>query len=181
MRVDGTTSGKFENRTTKFERNSKSQTANADSDSESTKAWSLKHIHRLIVNSATYKQSSKVTPELTIAILTIDCSLAARVSASDAEIVRDIALAASGLLNPKIGGPSIFTPAPRFHFPTARELRAVSLARSEPGPRRYRRAIYTFRRRSTPYPMLQAFDTPNGDYSCVRRLRSNTPLQALAT
>jgi hypothetical protein len=49
------------------------------------------------------------------------------------------------------------------------------------GPDRYRRAIYTFRRRSTPYPFLQTFDTPNGDVSCVRRLRSNTPLQALMT
>ena len=49
------------------------------------------------------------------------------------------------------------------------------------GPDRYRRALYTFRRRSTPYPFLQTFDTPNGDFSCVRRLRSNTPLQALMT
>src|SRR5207253_4364943 len=49
------------------------------------------------------------------------------------------------------------------------------------GPDRYRRALYTFRRRSTPYPFLQTFDTPNGDSACVRRLRSNTPLQALMT
>jgi hypothetical protein len=52
--------------------------------------------------------------------------------------------------------------------------------KEETGPDRYRRAIYTFRRRSTPYPALQVFDAPNGDFSCVRRMRSNTPLQALA-
>ncbi len=52
---------------------------------------------------------------------------------------------------------------------------------AETGPDRYRRAIYTFRRRSLPYPVLQSFDAPNGDFSCVRRQRSNTPLQALAT
>ncbi|MDB6023325.1 MAG: Protein of unknown function (DUF1553)/Protein of unknown function (DUF1549)/Planctomycete, partial [Pedosphaera sp.] len=51
----------------------------------------------------------------------------------------------------------------------------------ETGPDRYRRAVYTFRFRSVPYPVLQTFDAPNGDFSCVRRLRSNTPLQALTT
>lgn len=98
----------------------------------------------------------------------------------DAEVVRDIALAASGLLNAKVGGPSVYSPAPEFLF-----LPPASYApfpwKEENGPGRYRRAIYTFRRRSTPYPMLQAFDAPNGDFSCVRRLRSNTPLQALMT
>jgi hypothetical protein len=92
--------------------------------------------------------------------------------------VRDIALAASGLLNPKVGGPSVFSPAPEYLF-----LPPASYApftwKEETGPDRYRRALYTFRRRSTPYPALQAFDVPNGDFACVRRLRSNTPLQAL--
>src|SRR4051812_26496931 len=53
--------------------------------------------------------------------------------------------------------------------------------KEETGPERYRRALYTFRRRSTPYPVLQVFDAPNGDFACVRRMRSNTPLQALAS
>jgi hypothetical protein len=92
--------------------------------------------------------------------------------------VRDIALSASGLLNSKIGGPSIFSPAPEFLFQPPASY-APFPWKEEAGPERYRRALYTFRRRSTPYPMLQVFDAPNGDFSCVRRMRSNTPLQAL--
>jgi hypothetical protein len=126
--------------------------------------WSQKHLHRLIVTSAVYRQSSRPTPEL----LARDPynRLLARGPRTrvDAELVRDIALAASGLLDPTVGGPSVCPPAPAF-------LAA--------GPERYRRALYTFRYRSVPYPMLQAFDAPNGDFACVRRTRSNTPLQAL--
>ena len=98
----------------------------------------------------------------------------------DAELVRDIALAASGLLDPKIGGPSVCPPAPAFLFqpPTSYGPKVWNEAT---GPERYRRAFYTFRYRSVPYPMLQAFDAPNGDFACVRRTRSNTPLQALTT
>ena len=144
------------------------------------RGWSLKGMHRLIVNSATYRQSSRVSPEL-LARDPYNRLLARgprfRV---EAEVVRDIALAASGLMNPKIGGPSVYPPAPDFLF-----LPPVSY-----GPKnwyeakdadRYRRALYTFRFRSVPYPVLQNFDAPNGDSSCVRRSRSNTPLQALTT
>jgi mono/diheme cytochrome c family protein len=143
-------------------------------------AWSLKHIHRLIVTSGTYRQSSKVTPEL----YTRDPynRLLARGPRLrvEGEIVRDIALSASGLLNPKIGGPAIFSPAPDFLFQPPASY-APFPWKEETGPDRYRRAVYTFRRRSTPYPVLQVFDAPNGDFSCVRRMRSNTPLQALAS
>ncbi len=141
--------------------------------------WSLKQVHRLIVNSATYRQSSKITPEL----YTLDpynrlLERGPRLRV-EGELVRDIALSASGLLNPKVGGPSVFSPAPEYLF-----LPPASYApfpwKEETGPDRYRRALYTFRRRSTPYPVLQVFDAPNGDFSCVRRMRSNTPLQALA-
>ncbi|MGH9663672.1 MAG: DUF1553 domain-containing protein, partial [Bryobacteraceae bacterium] len=98
----------------------------------------------------------------------------------DAEIVRDIALEASGVLDTEVGGPSVHPPAPAFLFkPPASYAPKVWV--EDKGPERYRRAIYTFRYRSVPYPMLQAFDAPNGDASCVRRARSNTPLQALAT
>ena len=142
--------------------------------------WSLKHLHRLIVNSSTYRQSSRATP----ALLARDPynRLLARGPRFrvNAEIVRDIALAASGLLEPKIGGPSAFPPAPAFLFqpPTSYGPKVWQEAT---GPDRYRRALYTFRYRSVPYPMLQSFDAPNGDFACVRRTRSNTPLQALTT
>src|SRR5262245_8535363 len=98
----------------------------------------------------------------------------------EAEVVRDIALSTSKLLNEKVGGPSIFTPAPAFLFQPPASYGPFNWV-EETGPDRFRRAIYTFRRRSTPYPALQNFDAPNGDFSCVRRARSNSPLQALTT
>jgi hypothetical protein len=142
--------------------------------------WSMKNVHRLIVTSATYRQSSKTPPQ----VLEKDplnrwLARAPRLRV-EGEIVRDIALAASGLLNPKIGGRSVFPPSPEFlYLPPASY--GTKNWKIETGPDRYRRALYTFRFRSVPYPMLQTFDAPNGDVSCVRRARSNTPLQALTT
>jgi len=98
----------------------------------------------------------------------------------DGEIVRDIALEASGLLNPKLGGPSLFSPAPAFLFQPPASYGPFNWIEVT-GTDRYRRALYTFRRRSTPYPVLTNFDVPNADSACVRRVRSNTPLQALTT
>jgi hypothetical protein len=142
--------------------------------------WRLKHLHRLIATSAVYRQSSRVTPQL-LARDPYNRLLARgprfRV---DAEIVRDIALAASGLIDPKIGGPSVCPPAPGFLFQPPASY-GPKVWNEATGSDRYRRALYTFRYRSVPYPLLQAFDAPNGDFSCVRRTRSNTPLQALAT
>jgi hypothetical protein len=140
--------------------------------------WSLKHMHRLIVTSATYRQSSRLTQEIYARDPYNRLLARGPRFRADAEVVRDIALSASGLLNPKLGGPSIFTPAPDFIFQPPASY-APFPYKEETGPDRYRRALYTFRRRSTPYPMLQVFDAPNGDFSCVRRMRSNTPLQAL--
>ncbi|MBI5802551.1 MAG: PSD1 domain-containing protein [Verrucomicrobia bacterium] len=142
--------------------------------------WSVKHLHRLIVHSATYQQSSRVTPE-SLARDPYNRLLARgprfRV---DAELVRDIALASSGLLNPKIGGRAVMPPAPEFLFKPPASYGDFPWV-SETGDERYRRAVYTFRRRSTPFPSLLVFDAPVGDFSCVRRQRSNTPLQALTT
>jgi hypothetical protein len=140
--------------------------------------WSLKHLHRLIVTSATYKQSSRVTPEL----LAKDppnrlLARGPRVRV-EAEVVRDIALSTSGLLNPKVGGPSVFAPAPAFLFVPPASYGPFEWPEAA-GPDRYRRALYTFRRRSTPYPALTVFDAPVGEQSCVKRTRTNTPLQAL--
>jgi mono/diheme cytochrome c family protein len=144
------------------------------------RGWSNKAMHRLIVTSATYRQSSHISPEL----YTRDPynRLLARGPRMrvDAEIVRDVALAASGLLNPAIGGPSVYPPAPAFLFLPPASYGPKNWE-EEKGANRYRRALYTFRYRSVPYPMLQTFDAPNGDTACVRRARSNTPLQALMT
>ncbi len=142
--------------------------------------WSLKKLQRLIVTSAAYRQSSKVTPELLAK--DPDNRLIARGPhyRVDAEIVRDISLAASGLLNTQIGGPSVYPPAPAFLFQPPASYAPKTWNTAE-GPERYRRALYTFRFRSVPYPVLQAFDSPNGEMACVRRGQSGTPLQALAT
>ncbi|EEF58792.1 PSD1 and planctomycete cytochrome C domain-containing protein [Pedosphaera parvula] len=143
-------------------------------------AWDIKHMHRLIVNSSTYRESSRVTPAL------YERDQYNRLLARgprvrvDAEIVRDISLAASDLLNENLGGPGVMPPAPAFLFQPPASY-GPKVWNEETGSNRYRRAIYTFRFRSVPYPVLQTFDAPNGDFSCVRRLRSNTPLQALAS
>jgi len=153
--------------------------------------WSVKHLHRLIVSSKTYRQSSRLSdfaaaqkgrdPQALIDLDPFNRLLARgpRVRV-EGEVVRDIQLSVSGLLNPKIGGRAVMPPAPEYLFD-----RPVSYApfpwKAEEGNGKYRRAIYVFRRRSTPYPFLGTFDVPNGDTSCVRRVRSNTPLQALMT
>jgi hypothetical protein len=142
--------------------------------------WSLKHIHRLIVSSAVYQQSASASPELLAS--DPDNRLLARGPRFrvDAETVRDVALAASGLLTDAVGGPSVYPPAPEFLFqpPTSYGPKPWHF---DTGRDKYRRALYTFRFRSVPYPALETFDAPRGDVACVRRVRSNTPLQALTT
>ena len=142
--------------------------------------WSLKRMHRLIVSSETYRQASRVSPDL----LEKDPNnrLLARGSRFrvDGEIVRDIALAASGLLTPELGGAPMYPPAPDFLFqpPTSYGPKRWYTA---DGAQRYRRSVYAFRYRSVPFPVLTAFDAPTGNFACVKRDRSNTPLQALVT
>ena len=140
------------------------------------RSWSLKAIHRLIVTSATYRQSSTVRPEL--AAKDPYNKLLARQSRLrlDAEIIRDTALAAGGLLNPTIGGPSVFPPQPEGVM-TLGQMRRDWTASA--GADRYRRGMYTFFWRATPYPSLIVFDAPGAVEACTRRIRSNTPLQAL--
>jgi len=142
--------------------------------------WSLKHLHRQIVMSSTYQQDSSLTPEQ------FESDPQNRLLARGprvrvpAEMVRDIALSVSGLLNPTIGGPPVYPPAPDFLFKPPASYGPKTWSTSD-GSDRYRRALYTFRFRSVPYPVLEAFDAPNGDVSCIRRSNSNTPLQALVT
>jgi hypothetical protein len=141
-----------------------------------TRQWSMKAMHRLIVTSATYRQSSNVRPDLTNA--DPYNKLLARQSRLrlDAEIVRDVALVASGLLTPKIGGPSVFPPQPPGVTDVGQSKHNWT---TSTGPDRYRRGMYTFFFRASPHPLLGSFDAPDGTATCTRRNRSNTPLQAL--
>ncbi|EDY22113.1 protein of unknown function DUF1549 [Chthoniobacter flavus Ellin428] len=142
--------------------------------------WSIKYLQRLIVNSATYRQNSKVTPELYQRDQYNRLLARGPRFRVDGEIVRDIQLSVSGLLNPEMGGMPTMPPAPLFLFQPPASYAPFPWVEAV-GPERYRRAVYTWRRRSTPYPMLQTFDAPDGNTVCARRSRSNTPLQALTT
>ncbi len=138
--------------------------------------WSQKAMHRLIVTSATYRQSSRARPELNI----IDPynKLLARQNRFrlDAEIVRDVELAASGLLSKKVGGPSVYPPIPDGVMTLGQTKREWKVSEGED---RYRRGMYTFFYRATPPPGLMVFDEPESTSACTRRIRSNTPLQSL--
>ncbi|MEK7834378.1 MAG: PSD1 and planctomycete cytochrome C domain-containing protein, partial [Acidobacteriota bacterium] len=143
--------------------------------------WSLKAMHRLIVTSATYRQSSEFTPQsATPNPQSIDprnllLSRQERFRV-EAEIVRDAALSASGLLNPKIGGPSVRPPQPDGVYAFTQNRKNWTTAA---GNERFRRALYTHFYRSAPYPLFTTFDSPDFQQVCTRRFRSNTPLQSL--
>lgn len=94
----------------------------------------------------------------------------------EAEIVRDQALAASGLLNPRIGGPGVHLPQPDGIYDFTQNKKNWPVA---DGPDRYRRTMYVMFYRSAPYPLLTTFDAPDFSTVCTRRVRSNTPLQSL--
>ena len=138
--------------------------------------WSMKAMHRLIVTSATYRQASEARPELSE--VDPDNRLLARQNRLrlEAEIIRDAALTASGLLASNLGGPSVFPPKPEGSGQFTQVNRKW---KADEGPNRYRRGLYTFFRRSAAYPGLTMFDAPNAQSSETRRNRSNTPLQAL--
>jgi hypothetical protein len=141
--------------------------------------WDLKHLLRLLVTSATYRQSSRVTPELVER--DPDNRLLARGPRFrlSAEMVRDQALFAGGLLSPKMYGPPVKPPQPSLGLSAAFGSR-IDWQTSQ-GDDRYRRGLYTTWRRSNPYPSMAAFDAPNREVCTVRRDRTNTPLQALVT
>jgi hypothetical protein len=140
--------------------------------------WSQKAIHRLIVTSATYRQSSKRRPEIE-AVDPYNKLLARQNRLRlEAEIIRDSALAACGLLTDTVGGPSVYPPIPDGSMSVTQVSGAWPTAT---GPDRYRRGLYTFFRRSAAYPGLVVFDAPDAMSTCTRRNSSNTPLQALTT
>jgi hypothetical protein len=139
--------------------------------------WSLKQLHRLIVTSATYRQSSRLTPALVARDR--DNRLLARGPRSrlEAELIRDSVLKVSGLLAERLGGPSVFPPQPAS-VTTEGAYGALSWNPST-GADRYRRGLYTFSKRTTPYAMFLTFDAPSGESCVARRETSDTPLQAL--
>jgi len=140
------------------------------------RGWSLKELHRLIVSSKTYQRSS--VDRLDLREVDRGNYLLARQRRSrlDAEIVRDVELAACGLLSAKMGGPPVYPPIPIGVMGQGQVKREW---KTSTGEDRYRRGLYTFLYRATPPPSLSVFDAPDGNSTCTRRVRSNTPLQAL--
>ena len=139
--------------------------------------WSMKKLHRQLVLSATYRQSSRVTPELwqqDPQNLLFARGPRVRV---EGELVRDIALQISGLLSHRLGGPSVFPPQPAG-VTSEGTYGSLSWTVSS-GEDRYRRGLYTFAKRTAPYAMFGTFDAPSGEACVPRREQSNTPLQAL--
>lgn len=143
--------------------------------------WDVKAMQRLIVTSATYRQSSRVTPEL------LERDPENRLLARGprvrlpAEIVRDNALAISGLLNREIGGPSVFPyqPAGLWEEMAFGEGFSAQEYKQSSGNDLYRRSLYTFWKRTVPPPSLVTFDAPDREKCTARRAVTNTPLQAL--
>ncbi|HRH98260.1 MAG TPA: DUF1553 domain-containing protein, partial [Prosthecobacter sp.] len=155
--------------------------------------WSLKHLHRLIVTSATYQQTSSTgankgnkgsnsvpspLPRLSPVQTDPNNDLLWRQNRLrlDAEVVRDVCLTVSGLLSAKMGGAPVYPPIPDGVMSLGQVKRGWPLSK---GTDRYRRGLYTFIFRATPPPALSVFDAPDGFSTCTRRIRSNTPLQAL--
>jgi hypothetical protein len=140
------------------------------------KNWDLKELHRLIVKSATYRQSSVTNAEkLEKDPENILLTRGPRFRVNG-EFVRDIALTASGLLSAKVGGPSVYPPQPEGLSETAYSGEKWINSKGE---NRYRRGLYTFRKRSLMHPALAVFDEPAQNLCTVQRVRSNTPLAAL--
>jgi mono/diheme cytochrome c family protein len=143
------------------------------------KHWDLKYLVRMLVTSAAFRQSSRVTPE------TLERDPDNRLLARgprfrlDAEVIRDEALAASGLLSRKMFGPSVRPVQPSFGL-TAAFGGGMDWQNSE-GEDAHRRGLYTTWRRTNPYPSMMTFDAAGRETCTVRRTRTNTPLQALVT
>jgi hypothetical protein len=138
--------------------------------------WSTKRLVRLIVTSAVYQQSSALRDDLRAADPRNQWLARQSRLRVEAEIVRDLALAASGLLTPTVGGPSVHPPQPDGVYAFTQHVREWP---TDTGSQRYRRGLYTFFYRSAPHPLLSTFDVPKFNQTCTRRDRSNTPLQSL--
>ena len=140
------------------------------------RGWSQKALHKLIVMSATYRQASENRPDAKA--VDPENRLLARQTRLrlDAELVRDSALVVSGLFSEKLGGPSVYPPLPEGANTVTQVKREW---KTSTGEDRYRRGLYTYFQRSAPHPGLILFDAPDASVTCTRRIRSNSPLQAL--
>ena len=140
--------------------------------------WNLKHMLRLMVTSRTFRQNSAWRDDVEDPE---NLRLARGPSYRlDAEVIRDVALWASGLLDPHMGGEGIKPYQPdgmwlAMAHPASNTKRYVA----DKGPRLYRRSLYVYWKRTSPHPMMTLFDAPSRETSCVRRSRTNTPLQSL--
>jgi hypothetical protein len=141
--------------------------------------WNTKALVRLIVTSATYRQSAQTTPEKEDKDPRNRLLARAPRLRLDAETVRDQALAASGLLSRRLGGPSVFPPQPDGLWQAA--FNGQRTWPTSRGPDRYRRGLYTFWRRTVPYPSMATFDAPSREICAIKRVRTNTPLQSFVT
>jgi mono/diheme cytochrome c family protein len=141
-----------------------------------SQGWSMKAMHRIMVTSATYRQSSRPTPDL------LERDPYNRLFARGprvrlpAELLRDQALAVSGLLSRKLGGPSVMPPQPEGLWQV---VYSGDRWETSKGEDKYRRGLYTFWRRTMPHPAMTTFDAPSREFCVIKRTRSNTPLQAL--
>ncbi|MCA9105809.1 MAG: DUF1553 domain-containing protein, partial [Planctomycetales bacterium] len=141
--------------------------------------WSRKHLIRTIVSSQTYQQTSRVNESLLEIDPTNQLLTRGPRFRVEAETVRDMAMSIAGLIHHRMGGPSVIPPVPQsvldynYTYP--------GYWTPATGPERYRRTVYGFRKRSMPDPVTSVFDAPNGDLSCARRVRSNTPLASLTS
>jgi hypothetical protein len=138
--------------------------------------WKMKRMHKMIVMSATYRQSSAARADITAADPYNKLLGRQNRLRLDAEIIRDSALLVTGLLGRKVGGPSVYPPLPKGANDVTQVKREWKVSDGED---KYRRGMYTFFQRSAGHPGLITFDAPDGAVTCTRRIRSNTPLQAL--
>jgi hypothetical protein len=144
------------------------------------RGWDTKALIRLLVTSATYRQSSRETPQVVQRDPANRLYGRAPRFRMEAEMVRDQALALSGLLSQKMKGPSVFPPQPDGLWRAAFNGSDRTWSTSS-GPEAHRRGLYTFWRRTIPYPSMTTFDAPSREVCSVRRIRTNTPLQAFVT
>jgi len=141
--------------------------------------WDTKQFLRTIVSSATYRQSAKVSPAAATADPNNRWLARGPRFRLEAEMVRDQSLAISGLLSRKVGGPSVYPYQPDGMWQAAFNGQRNWV--ESPGEDKFRRGLYTFWRRTTPYPSMATFDAPSREICAIRRIRTNTPLQAFVT